>query len=494
METRRLAVPLCLGLLAAPATAVAQRRQRAERTQESGLASEADARFRQGIALAGEDNFPAALVEFRRAHEVSRNPLLLFNIAAMQVELNRFDEGLEALTEYERAAPAAIVQARRASLDALRERIVTRSGTVVISRPVPDLRVEFVAIDRSAQRIVREGPRAAATRVPVGRYRIQLSAPGHDPLETELDVPGNLEVRIDQALRARSANLQIRSNVQGAQVRIDGSLVGTTPLPPQTVSEGVHRIEVTRAGYSSFTIAAAAQGALGVIDANLEWLPAIPQGVAGRVGVQRNYPSLECQLDGRSIGCDGGDLVPPGEHLFRAAGRDYVPFEQRVNLPAGEVSMLNPWLQPTNEALRESRDAVGGARRTAFIIGGLGLAGVVGGLVWVGSAIGAVSALSAQEVRATTNRDQCLESGQLGSAMCFQTWVARREMLDNETGQQLIGGGIALGVVAVSLVAVGTGTVLYFTGPRDRFATPPPARFPAQPRVTATLGGLRVQF
>ena len=42
--------------------------------------------------------------------------------------------------------------------------------------------------------------------------------------------------------------------------------------------------------------------------------------------------------------------------------------------------MLTPWLQPTQEALRESREAVGSARRTAFIVGGLGIAGAAAGV------------------------------------------------------------------------------------------------------------------
>jgi hypothetical protein len=260
------------------------------------------------------------------------------------------------------------------------------------------------------------------------------------------------------------------------------------------VSEGVHRIEVERAGYTTFTIAAAAQGALGVIDANLEWLPAISPAVAGRVGIQRDYPSLECQLDGRRIECDGGDLVPPGEHLFRAVGRDYIPFERRVNLRAGEVNMLTPWLQPTQEALRESREAVGSARRTAFIVGGLGIAGVIGGFVWMGSAADAIAELSAQERSANSTRDDCLVQTPNAAMSCYGSWLQQRNLLDDQAGQRLLGGGVGFGVVAVSLVAVGTGIVLYFTGPRDRFSTPPPVRFAPRPRVTATLGGLRVQF
>jgi tetratricopeptide (TPR) repeat protein len=51
-------------------------------------------------------------------------------------------------------------------------------------------------------------------------------------------------------LENRVATLTVTSNVAGAELTIDGALVGTLPLEPVMVSSGVRRLSLRKAGYS----------------------------------------------------------------------------------------------------------------------------------------------------------------------------------------------------------------------------------------------------
>jgi hypothetical protein len=50
-------------------------------------------------------------------------------------------------------------------------------------------------------------------------------------------------ITLDQPLEALETTVTVRANVDDAEVRVDGRLIGRTPLSPIPVSEGTHRIE-----------------------------------------------------------------------------------------------------------------------------------------------------------------------------------------------------------------------------------------------------------
>lgn len=501
---------LTVALVLAGTDALAQRRPR---PQGTGLTGEADERFRRGIQLATENNYQAALVEFRRAYEVSRNALILFNVGAMEVELSHFAEGLDALQEYERAAPAPVVQARRAQIDGLLERIRTRSGTITVALDIEALRVQIDAVGTSGVRVVREGAAARAPiRVPIGRYRITISAPGFRPREVEQDIASNSDTRVDQALTPAMATLAIRANVEAAEVKVDGRTIGTTPLPPQQVTEGAHRIEVTRPGYTAFAVNVNAQGENGVIDAALQWAPSIAPTEAGRMALDRDYRDVECSIDGQRVACDGTDNVPPGPHTLRVTGRDYVPAEQRVRLDAGRVTRVEITLTATPEAIREQGERQSAHRRTGFIIGGVGLATAIGGGVWLPFAYsnyrradGDISLLN----MAVADCTRMMREGPLFVMCVNRVFEDNDEPAPLEPGEMveeqlnfyrgestafLTQTAVAGALVGVGVVGIVVGGIIIGTAPADRFANPPPRRARLAPQFMPALNGFGLRF
>lgn len=496
-------------------SALAQRRRRTDPRPsppaQSALPPEADLHFRRAIQLATEHSELPALVEFRRAYELSRNALVRFNIAAVEIELGRYDEGLASLEAYEREAPIEVVASRRAQLAQMRERISSRSGSVRVPLAIAGLRLSLEGVG-SDVRIVREAAAArSGVRVPVGRYRAVVSAPGHRPRESEFDVASDAVLSLDQPLEAIETTVTIRSNVEDADVIIDGRNVGRTPLGPIPVAEGTHRIEVQRRGYSRFEITALTQGTVSSVAANLLWLRGLPADEGARFVLDREYREVECSLDGERVACDGTEVVPAGRHLLRVTGRDYVTLEQRVVLPVGRVERVEVNLVPRPEAQRESLDARWAWRRSGLIIGGVGLGGGVLAFLWSANTIRtlqeldtagrrfsqAVGACSVTIEMPSSLQLACVRSMNVGLDYPLQTAEQFKkvpELFESERTANifLVGAGAAL--VVVGGLGLVTGTILFFTAPADRFAEPPRRRPPLRAQLVPMFNGFGVRF
>jgi tetratricopeptide (TPR) repeat protein len=77
-------------------------------------------------------------------------------------------------------------------------------------------------------------------------YRDYLAEGG-----AELDPERREQVEKEIAqLKSRVATLTVTSNVAGAELSIDGALVGTLPLNPVIVSSGVRRLSLRKSGYT----------------------------------------------------------------------------------------------------------------------------------------------------------------------------------------------------------------------------------------------------
>lgn len=128
--------------------------------------------------------------------------------------------------------------------------------------------------------------------------------------------------------RARIARLEVRSDIAGAIVSIDGVDAGTLPLAPIEVSGGDHVVAVRAPGYdqSSRTVQAAG-GTTSTLDFTLR-----PVG-RGVLRIASELPGVEVLVDDRSIGTTPLDAtvpVEPGPHVV--IGRRPGYREQRVDV------------------------------------------------------------------------------------------------------------------------------------------------------------------
>lgn len=126
----------------------------------------------------------------------------------------------------------------------------------------------------------------------IGQVRIQLGdyAKARIALERYLKegagkiAPAREEsVKTDlEMLSGRTATLQVECNVEGAEVSIDGEVVGTTPLPdPILMNAGEHTIEVRKADYQTRSLRHTLAGKdAGDVKVELEKIPSTPPPAA----------------------------------------------------------------------------------------------------------------------------------------------------------------------------------------------------------------------
>jgi outer membrane receptor for ferrienterochelin and colicins len=118
-------------------------------------------------------------------------------------------------------------------------------GRVLVTG-IPETSV--VKRDSSAGELLRVG--TGEVRLPPGDRAIHISAPGHEPTRIELRVVADTAVTLPVALRPmQTGSIVVRSNVEGALVKIDGREAGFTPLVLEKVALGTRVIEAQKDGY-----------------------------------------------------------------------------------------------------------------------------------------------------------------------------------------------------------------------------------------------------
>jgi hypothetical protein len=416
----------------------------AARAQAPG-AGDARASFARAVTLYADGNYEAALVEFQRAHALSRNANLFYNLGAVYEALGRFVEARDALEAYRMGGAPASVGPRAAELDARLARLRERIGTLRVTAPTPGLRVTL-----DGQAVALERARAGVP-VSAGRRRVRLEAPGYETREVEVDVAGGGEQVLGDALDVRRAPLTLRSDTDDAAVLVDGREVARTPLDgPVMLPEGTLRLEVVRPGYVGVRREVALGAAGAVVDAPLAWDPAMPPSVGAALRVESNVTFPTVSVDGRPVVADGSGRVPPGRHQLRVAHAGYVPAVRALTLAPGE-NAARVWLDATPQLRAEHAARVRRQHVVAYAVGGAGLAVLAAGaavmavgIVDRADADAAITAAVAEQVACARGGGPCA-----GTAPALREQSARDDFR-NATGLAIVGGvGVGVGLAGV---------------------------------------------
>ena len=138
--------------------------------------------FRHGVALYKDGDYEGALVEFRRAQEVSPNYRVLYDIGQSLYQLQRYADALKAFEDYLAQGGAQLSPARRAGVEADLRALHARVGylDVIVNVEGAEIRVN--------DQVVGTSPVAAPILVSVGHRRVSVSKPDRVPLERFIDV------------------------------------------------------------------------------------------------------------------------------------------------------------------------------------------------------------------------------------------------------------------------------------------------------------------
>jgi tetratricopeptide (TPR) repeat protein len=159
--------------------------------------------YDRGLELARGGAYSAAIIEFRRAYELSPHPAVLFNLGQMYVAVGDPVRALEQFERYLDAGGNSIPEARRAEVGGEIRR--QKALTAALS----------IRTDPSGARITIDGvesgiaPLPAPVRVAAGTHQVAATLPGYRATERSLNAPAGsaleLELQLEQLVEPVAA-------------------------------------------------------------------------------------------------------------------------------------------------------------------------------------------------------------------------------------------------------------------------------------------------
>lgn len=148
--------------------------------------------------------------------------------------------------------------------------------------------------------------------------------------EGSVDVRSDGVARLDLSLTPGSGTVSVLSEPAGAQVRVDGTVVGTTPLDQHSVPCGAHTLSLSLDGHTPVEVPMEVG-----LDQAMSVSHALAPRVLGSLAVIVDPLSAEVSVDGAvvSTGPITLDDIEAGEHVVRARASGFLAKEEVVQVP-----------------------------------------------------------------------------------------------------------------------------------------------------------------
>jgi hypothetical protein len=172
------------------------------------------------------------------------------------------------------------------------------------------------------------------SRVIGGDYEVRVTAPGYQDFFQRLRVRNPTQVNAQ--LQSTGSQLTVQSNVNGADVYINGNPAGKTPFQAQ-LPNGSYNVVVRAPGFSDFSQSVVINGGNFVVNATL-------QGMSQQLSVLSNVNGAEVFINGNPAGrTPFAAQLPAGSYALMVRAPGYMDFNQSVvigNGPAQVNAML----------------------------------------------------------------------------------------------------------------------------------------------------------
>ena len=163
----------------------AQRSEPAAQRSEpvvTAMESEARTHFDRGVTFYNEADYPAALVEFKRAYSLAPTWQVLFNIGQSYFQVRNYAKALVTLSRFVDEGGDRIPEARRTIVESERVDLANRVGHANITSNRPGT---VVTIDDEEVGVT---PLREPALVSVGLRKLRATASGLPPIEQEVSV------------------------------------------------------------------------------------------------------------------------------------------------------------------------------------------------------------------------------------------------------------------------------------------------------------------
>ncbi len=202
------------------------------------LEGEAKASYDSAKLLYVDRDFEGARVKFAAAYDASKDPRLLWNVAACEKNLRRYAKALKLVRSYVANGGALLTDQDRAEADELIKIMepLTAKLVVRVSEPGADVTIDDESVGQSP---------VPTTTVDLGTRRVRVKKALYDDVVREIAVGGAPEIAIDVVLVRTVHEGRVIVNAQpGDVIAIDGATVGTGSWAG-TLTSGGHSLHVT---------------------------------------------------------------------------------------------------------------------------------------------------------------------------------------------------------------------------------------------------------
>ena len=196
--------------------------------------------------------------------------------------------------------------------------------------------------------------------VPAGQYTVRVSLNGFQDFQQVVNVQAGQTVTVNVNLNAIAVNgtLQVNVNPNGANVSLDGVLIGRGDTN-RVLPAGQYTLRVSLGGFQDF------QQTVNIQNGQTTRVNADLQQVQVNGNLQIIAPA------GSSVSIDGvliargntNRVIPAGQYTVRVTLNGFQDFQQVVNVQAGQTTTVQANLQPiANDGTLVVRSNVAGAR------------------------------------------------------------------------------------------------------------------------------------
>lgn len=176
----RLAVLVATTLAGSIASAQSAPKAPVTETQND---TETKVHFQRGVKLYSEEDYRAALVEFKRAYDLSANRAILYNIGQTYFQLREYAAALQTLEEYLRVQGPQLPAQRRQQVEKDIEELNGRVAKVTIETNVPGAQITVDDVSVGASPV---GP----VDVSAGLRKFGATKDGYVPVVQSVELAG----------------------------------------------------------------------------------------------------------------------------------------------------------------------------------------------------------------------------------------------------------------------------------------------------------------
>jgi hypothetical protein len=340
---------------------------------------EAAERFDRGLRLFNQGENAGALVEFKRTYELTGDPSTLLNIGLVYAELKRPVDAVDALDTLLKSS-AKLGPEQRQKAERVRAEQMTFVSFLSVDANVPSM-IEIDGVEAA------HTPLLGSLRVAAGHHVVGAVAAGYSPSRKTIDIAGGESQKLSFVLvpgEAALAHLALHCSLPSADVWVDGSQTGRTPLAQTlALNPGTHHIEVRRDGYR--TAAADIKldlGAVGDVTLEPEIDSAALAQTGGSLAITASETDAEVSIDGRPPGALAGAIpLPVGPHHVRITRAGFEPADLDVTIARGATFKTTVDLQADAQTRAAYLAGIHTRRIWGWTVAGVGVAALITGSV-----------------------------------------------------------------------------------------------------------------